>query len=134
MKGRRRMKSTVLIVDDNQDYVDALSEVLRRHGYIVHGINDGVDIDDVLATTSVQAILLDLHMPGMNGFEVLRQLKDRLGPARWHRNQTAKIVVVTGRGEPDTADFIRKLGADAYLVKPVDPLQILSTLRSLLDA
>jgi DNA-binding response OmpR family regulator len=70
----------------------------------------------------------------VNGFEVIRQLKDRLGPARWHINQTAKIIVVTGRGEQETADFTRKLGADAYLVKPVDPVQLLSTVRSVLSA
>ena len=69
----------------------------------------------------------------MNGFEVIRQLRDRLAPARWRINQAAKIIVVTGRGEQETADFTRKLGADAYLVKPVDPNQLLSTVRNVLS-
>ena len=126
-------KPTVLIIDDDADYVESLSEVLRHSGYIVHSINDGCELDDVLEKTSVQVILLDLRMPGMNGFEVIRKLKDRLAPARWHINQAAKIIVVTGRGEQETADFTRKLGADAYLVKPVDPKQLLSTVRNVLS-
>jgi DNA-binding response OmpR family regulator len=134
MNAHSRKKPTVLIIDDDQDYVESLTDVLRHSGYIVHSINDGFEIDDVLAKTSVQVILLDLHMPGVNGFEVIRQLKDRLAPASWHINQAAKIIVITGRGEQETADFTRKLGADAYLVKPVDPIQILSTLRNVLSA
>jgi len=139
-KGRTRRviaqeskKPTVLIIDDDADYVESLSEVLRHSGYIVHSIDDGCALDDVLEKTSVEVILLDLHMPGVNGFEVIRQLKDRLAPARWPINQAAKIIVVTGRGEQETADFTRKLGADAYLVKPVDPIQLLSTVRNVLS-
>jgi len=124
----------VLIIDDDQDYVESLTELLRCSGYIVHGINDGIEIDDVLTKTSVEVVLLDLHMPGVNGFEVIRQLKDCLAPTRWQINQAAKIIVITGRSEPETADFTRKLGADAYFVKPVDPSQILSTLERVLGA
>jgi DNA-binding response OmpR family regulator len=134
MEAQASKEPTALIVDDDQDYIESLTEVLRQSGYIVYSIHDGCELDDVLAKTSVQVILLDLHMPGVNGFEVIRQLKDRLGPARWHTNQAAKIIVVTGRGEQETADFTRKLGADAYLVKPVHPIQLLSTLRNVLGA
>ncbi len=134
MKAPASKKPTVLIVDDDQDYVESLTELLRLSGYIVHSINDGSELDDGMAKTPVQVILLDLHMPGVNGFEVIRQLKGRRGPASCHINQAAKIIVVTGRGEQETADFTRKLGADAYLVKPVDPAHLLLTLRNVLSA
>jgi CheY-like chemotaxis protein len=132
MKAQGVKKPTVLVVDDDPDYVESVTELLRHSGYSVHSISDGSEIDGVLAKTSMQAILLDLHMPGVNGFEVIRQLKDRLAPARWHLNRPAKIIVITGRNEQETVDFARKLGAAAYLVKPVDPLRVLSTLRNVL--
>jgi twitching motility two-component system response regulator PilH len=134
MNAQGGKKPTILIVDDDHDYVESLTDVLEHSNYTVRSISDGLELDDVLAKTRVQAILLDLHMPGVNGFEVMRQLKDRLGPARWHTNQTAKIIVVTGRNEQETVAFTRRLGADAYLVKPVDPTELLSTLQEVLSA
>jgi len=134
MKARAREKPAVLIIDDDEHYVESLTQLLRSNDYIVDSVTDGSEIDDVLVKTNVQVILLDLSMPGVNGFEVVRQLKDPLGPVRWQINQAAKIIIITGRAEHDTAAFTRKLGADAYLVKPVDPELLLSTLRNVLGA
>ncbi|HXQ22308.1 MAG TPA: response regulator [Candidatus Acidoferrales bacterium] len=125
-------KPTVLIVDDEMKYVSALTEFLRANGYRVHGVDDGAEVDQILTTKHIDVMILDLLMPGMNGWEVMRMLKDSLAPGHWQIDRGVKVIVTTGLPDQDVKGFALKLGADAYLVKPVDPKQILETLRTVL--
>jgi CheY-like chemotaxis protein len=87
----------------------------------------------VLSRKPVDVLVLDLQMPGMNGWEVMRRLGDPLCAAQL-RQQAArpKVVVVSGRNEDEAASFVRRLGADAYLTKPFWGAQILDTVRQVL--
>ncbi len=131
------MKPTVLVVDDDTKFLTFLGQTLKRGGFTVLTSSDGSDVSDVLSSTPVDVLLLDLQMPGMNGWEVLRRVRDErqmAAPNRGDTRQRPKIVVVSGRNEDATVAFVRHLGADAYLTKPLWGDQLLATVRGLLES
>ena len=130
------MKPTVLIVDDDAKYVSLLDRTLKRGGFRVLTATDGCEVPDMLSSAPVDVLVMDLQMPGMNGWELLRALREPRTATQLHMGNTRdrpKIVVVSGRNEDETAAFVRRLGADAYLMKPFWSTQILSTVRQVLN-
>ena len=130
------MKRTVLIVDDDPKFLTFLSRTLKRAGFQTLTANDGCEARDLLLSRPVDVLVLDLQMPGMNGWEVLRALRNRpvgaevLAPGQ----SRPKVIVVSGRNEDETVSFVQRLGADAYLSKPFWREQILATVREVLGS
>ncbi len=106
-------KKTVLVVDDELDTAIILGLLLKRMGYNVITSYDGTDglrwAEDILP----DAVLLDLGMPGMDGFELARAI--RLTP--WGRK--VKLIAVTGHGEAEDRARSAEAGFDLHMVKPV---------------
>jgi two-component system, OmpR family, response regulator len=124
------LRPTVLIVDDDRKFLTFLARTLKRGGFYVMTARDGCEVPDVLSSSRVDVLLLDLQMPGTNGWEVIRQLRAKpIGPGG---GSLPKVVVLSGRNEDETAAFVRRLGADAYLTKPSWGDQILATVRGVL--
>jgi CheY-like chemotaxis protein len=129
------IRPTVLIVDDDNKFLTFLSRTLKRGGFYVMTARDGCEVPEVLSKSRVDVLLLDLQMPGMNGWEVMRQLRAKLAaPGGGAPRRLPKVVVLSGRNEDETAAFVRRLGADAYLTKPSWGDQILATVRGVLAA
>ena len=118
---------TVLVVDDNAATRYAIRRVLERHGYVVLEAGMGTEGIAVIAKENVDALILDVNLPDMSGFDIVRQLRaddcSRLLP-----------VIHVSAASIMTGDIITGLdaGADAYLIHPVDPDVLLATLRTLL--
>lgn len=119
----------VLVVDDNAATRYSVRRVLEHHGYTVSEAGTGQEGLDRLASADFGALVLDVNLPDMSGFDVVRQL--RLQP----RTRRLPVVHVSAASIA-TGDMITGLdnGADAYLIHPVDPDVLLATLRSLLRA
>jgi len=120
----------VLIVDDNRDAADSLGVLLRRLGTITRVAYDGPAALEVMSTYRPAVVLLDLGMPGMDGFEVVRRMR--------RRADCAQIIVVALSGWGQEAD--RRKTAEAgfhdHLVKPVDLhrlQQLLASIESEID-
>jgi len=129
------LRPTALIVDDDTKFLTFLARTLKRGGFYVMTAHDGCEVPDLLAKSRVDVLLLDLQMPGTNGWEVIRQLRTKTAPQPTpaeHR-RIPKVVVLSGRNEDETAAFVRRLGADAYLTKPSWGDQILATVRGVLS-
>lgn len=124
--------STILVVDDDASFAQALCLTLEHNGFEVFRAADGTEVPDVLSKVQVDAMVLDLHMPGMNGWEVIRALRDLFKESRTGDRRRPKVVVLSGRDEAETVTFVTRLGADAYLTKPVGGDQIVQTLREVL--
>ncbi len=126
------MKRKALIVDDDQSVRFVLREALRGAGWSVVEIDDGAQIEERLEGDHFDVIMLDLYMPGMNGFEVLRRVRGHvpglLPP--WKTDAGVRIVVLSGATGGDGLAFARRIGADACLAKPFE----ISDLLGLLDA
>jgi DNA-binding response OmpR family regulator len=124
---------TVLVVDDDSKVVTFLGRTLKRGGFAVLTATDGAEVSELLGCHRVDVLVLDLQMPGMNGWEVLRALRraaeDR---APGLHVTTPKVVVISARTEDETEAFARRLGADAYLTKPLWGSQLLATVRQVL--
>jgi PAS domain S-box-containing protein len=103
-----------LVVDDNRDAADSLAEILRMLGFSAKVAYSGEHAIEIAQTYLADAALVDIGMPGMNGFEVIAQLRTLPhGPAML-------ISAVTGYGNEDDKSRTLKAGFDCHLVKPVD--------------
>ena len=114
----------VLVVEDNDRLAETLISLLRSEGHAVDHVANGEDADAVLAAETFDLVVLDLGLPGMDGLDVLRHLRDR-------RNETA-VLVLTGRGALDDRVKGLDLGADDYMTKPFEIEELEARVRALL--
>jgi signal transduction histidine kinase len=119
MQGEMARKR-VLVVDDNRDAADSISMLLQTHGHDVRTAYEGEAALSVAASFPADLVLLDIGLPGMNGYEVARQLRSR--------NAAVQLVALTGYGQPDDVKRAMEAGFDAHLVKPVDFGRVLQAL------
>lgn len=121
-----RSQFQVVVADDNQITTRALSAILRAHDIEAHVEADGRAALDAVRRLLPDLVLLDLYMPGLNGFEVLTALKQ--DPA------TRAIPIVLLTSSDKTADIQRgsTLGADGYLIKPFGAHDVLARVKKLL--
>ena len=113
----------VLLVEDDLVLADGLQRILSAQGMLVDVVHDGSEADRVLQARSVSVIVLDIGLPGMDGFEVVRRLRER--------GSAAPVLLLTARD--DVQDRVRglELGADDYLVKPFAAPELLARLKAL---
>lgn len=104
----------VLVVDDNCDAARSLAMVLRSLGAYVHVANDGPTALDALDAYSPSVVLLDIGMPGMDGLEVARRIRDR------RKGRQALLIALTGWGQEEDKRRTREAGFDHHLIKPAD--------------
>jgi DNA-binding response OmpR family regulator len=119
MTGRR-----ILVVDDNQDLADGIRYNLELEGYQVRVAADGPAAIAAAGSWRPELIILDLMLPGCDGYEVLRTIRDGGG--------TMPVIILSARGEE--VDKVRgfRLDADQYVTKPVGLMELLARVRSLL--
>jgi DNA-binding response OmpR family regulator len=118
--------ATVLVVDDDASIRAMLGYVLDDEGYEVREAVDGAQALHELLVDPPDCMVLDLMMPAVDGFEVLRR-RNELGTA----SQT-RVLVLTAKTEARDAVWCWELGADEYLMKPVDPERLAREVRQLL--
>jgi len=116
----------VLVVDDNRDTALSCARLLRGMGHEVQTAFDGLAALEAARSFRPQTILLDIGLPGMNGFEVARTLREE-----GFANEV--IVAVSGYGQPEDRDRSRQAGFDDHLVKPVNQDELRSVLRQSAD-
>ncbi|MGH7125565.1 MAG: response regulator [Stellaceae bacterium] len=120
-------RPTVLIVDDDQEFLDSLKLVLEVAGFAVVTAENGVRGLQAFRNRGPSVVLIDIVMPKLDGIEAARQM---------HRERPdAKIVVMSGGPRPGKVELsaaARDLGAVAALEKPFDPAQLTTMLRELI--
>ena len=113
----------ILIIDDDIALTDLLIEFLTSHKYNVvakHTPEEGLEH---LEKKHVDAIILDIMLPGMDGFQVLRQIRENLA---------IPVIMLTARGEVTDRIVGLELGADDYLPKPFEPRELLARIQSII--
>ncbi len=117
-KGADGRKMQVLVVDDNQDAADSLAALLEIDGFDVRVVYDGASAIALTAEQAPDMIIMDLGMPGMDGYETARAIRQRAGAER------ILMVALTGWGQNDARRRTREAGFDHHLVKPVELEQL----------
>lgn len=116
---KERLK--ILLVDDEKEFVESLSERLELRNLDADIAYDGEQALKAVEDGKHDVMVLDLRMPGIDGIEVLRRVKET--------NPDVQVVILTGHGTDKDEEMARKLGAFAYLKKPVDIDQLVGTLH-----
>ena len=128
MEVSQRANPTILIVDDLEENAKILETFLRPQGYRSVCVTNGQEALDFVAQQPPDVILLDLMMPGMDGFEVCRRLKQNI------KTYHIPVIIITGLAEKEANVRALEAGADDFLVKPFDYVllraRITSSLRS----
>lgn len=114
----------VLIVEDDVKLAQALGRILEESDYTVDMVHDGTTGRDWAVVGNYDAIILDVMMPGMDGYEVVREIR--------HANIDTPVLMPTARGS--VSDKIAGLdhGADDYMTKPFSPAELMAHLRALM--
>ena len=108
----------VLVVDDNADSCAMLSMFLQQQGYGVQMANTGPSALESATTWRPDVVLLDLGLPGLDGYEVARRLRARFA------SDAMRLIAVTGYGRDQDVQRTREAGFDAHLLKPIHPGEI----------
>ena len=107
-----KIEAKVLLVDDEEQFLDALSQRLETRGLKVQAVTSGEDAIKKVADHNFDAIIVDLAMPGIDGIETLKRIKE-IRP-------DLEIIMLTGHATVKSGIEAMKLGADDFLEKPVD--------------
>jgi DNA-binding response OmpR family regulator len=118
-------RASVLVVDDDAINRELLSHVLNQEGHSVIAVEDGSGALEVLERKPVDIVLLDIRMPGMDGYEVCRRIRARPD------TQMLPVVMITAEG-PEEKITALDVGADDFIIKPFDRSELLARIRSLL--
>ena len=112
----------VLVVEDNIDAAESLATLLRLWNHDVQVVHDGCAALDAAREQRPEVVLLDIGLPGLDGYQVARRLRDEVGLDH------ALLVAMTGYGQPEDRRRSQEAGIQYHFVKPVEPL----VLRNLL--
>jgi signal transduction histidine kinase len=112
----------ILIVDDNADSADSLAMILNHSGHTAEPVYGAVDALNRAAAFDPEIVLLDIGLPGLDGYEVARELRGR--------GSNARLIALTGYGQQEDIRRAQDAGFDAHLVKPVDLQRLLRKLAA----
>ena len=113
----------IAVLDDEADIAELLANYLQGHGYRVSQTHDGLALLRLMAADPPQLVLLDLGLPGEDGFAIARQLREH-----WR----CGLVIVTGRGDAVDKVVGLEVGADDYVTKPFDLRELLARIKAVL--
>lgn len=113
-----RPRRRVLVVEDNDDGREMLAAMLRAKGHEVREAADGPGAVDAILAHAPDVAIIDIGLPGFDGYEVARRVLDHLAPGR------CRLVALTAYGQPQDQQRSLDAGFQAHLIKPVDPLRL----------
>jgi CheY-like chemotaxis protein len=107
--------ASILVIEDNTDNITLVDYLLTQHGYSPSLARDGAEAVRIAAQERPELILLDIRMPGMDGYEVAAAIRKQAGMAN------TRIVAVTASAMVGDRERIAEAGFDGYIQKPIDP-------------
>jgi CheY-like chemotaxis protein len=120
-----KLHCRLVVVDDNKDSAESLATMLEAKGAQVKTAYDGVEAVEAAAEFQPDAVLLDIGMPRLNGYDAARQIRARPG------GQQVVLIAMTGWGQEEDKRRAREAGFDHHFVKPVNPIGLVELLSRL---
>ncbi|HEX9653297.1 MAG TPA: response regulator [bacterium] len=112
------MNNRILLVDDNSEFRRSLTKILEKAGYQVNSVPEGSQASESIGHEFYPVILLDVHLPGKSGVEVLKEIKTK--------SPKSRVIIISVNGDTEMHRQIEGLGVFAYLHKPVKRKEILN--------
>ena len=113
----------ILIVDDDIELCDLVTRYLTREGFHLHAVHNGTEGVDAALSGDYVLIVLDVMLPGLSGFDVLRRI---------HAEADTPVLMLTARGDDVDRIVGLEIGADDYLPKPFNPRELVASIRAIL--
>lgn len=113
--------NTILVVDDDPEIRDVIHVYLRNEGYNVIEVSDGIDALNVVRTTSVHLVILDVMMPRMDGFQACMKIREI---------SNTPIIMLSVKEEDIDKITGLTTGADDYMIKPFNPLELIARVKA----
>ena len=113
--------TTILICDDDRDITAALAVYLKAEGYAVRTASNGREAVETVRTTPVQLVLMDIMMPVMDGVTAMAQIRE---------TSNVPVILLTAKGEDSDKILGLNVGADDYITKPFNPVEVVARVRS----
>ncbi len=120
-------KGTILVVDDNPDILDIAKTILESNGYGVQTVNNGLDVFSLLEEQKPDLIILDIMMPHMDGWKVLKQLK---GNADY---SSIPVILITAKIQQENMVRGYEMGADYFIPKPFTSAHLINITNLLIN-
>lgn len=117
----------VLVVDDDEEVCELAAEYLRPEGFEVEAVHDGEQSVASILSGQYALVVLDVMLPGLGGFEVLRRVRAAGGPGA-----ATPVLMLTARGDEVDRIVGLEIGADDYLPKPCNPRELVARIRAIL--
>ncbi len=114
----------ILLVEDEVSLAKSLKKILEHHNYNVDMVHNGLEVLDYIKTYSYDIVILDIMLPGIDGVNVLRQIREI--------NLNIKIIMLTAKDLTEDKVYALDLGADDYMTKPFSSSELLARIRTLL--
>lgn len=112
----------ILIVDDDHELCELLTDYLEQEGLTCHAVGDGVTGLEKALSTNYSFVILDVMLPGLNGFEVLRSLRS---------SSQVPVIMLTAKGEDVDRIVGLEMGADDYMAKPFNTRELVARIRAI---
>jgi PAS domain S-box-containing protein len=119
----RTPRMRILVVEDNADNREMMRILLEGAGHEIHGAGDGVSGVELAVQLQPEVILIDIGLPGIDGYQVAREIRAKL-------RDRVRLIALSGYGQPKDKKLAFESGFDDHLLKPVDPARLLSVLRA----
>jgi PAS domain S-box-containing protein len=126
----KRRKIRILIAEDNATNQVLALKTLERYGFRADTVASGEEALEVLGTVPYDLVLMDVEMPGMDGFEATRRIRD---PGSSILNHSVPIIALTAHAMKGDREKCLAAGMDDYVSKPIDPQELVAAIEQLLD-
>ena len=114
-------KAKILVIDDDEFILSSIKEILSQNGYLVHTAKDGEEMLNKLKERVYNLILLDIVLPDIDGLDLIERLTDTLPRMR--------KVIITGYASLENAVRALNLGANAFIMKPISPKELIEVVQ-----
>lgn len=114
---------SILIVDDDQELRELLTDLLQKYGYEVESVANGTQMFEKLSIHNIELIILDIRLPGEDGFSLCQKLR---------LNSSIPIIMLTANGDETDRIVGLEMGADDYLPKPFNPRELVARIKAVL--
>lgn len=116
-------QNKVLVAEDDKDILEILNLYLESNDFQIYSANNGKDALDIINKENIDIALVDIMMPIMNGYELIKEIR---------KNSSIPVIIISAKNMKEDKVLGLDIGADAYITKPFNPLEVVATVKAII--